>query len=150
MACKLYLNTFYLFFLGEWYWSLNSGIYTCKAGTLPLKLLFQPFLLWLFCFGYFGLAFFPCCPGQWSSYLSFPLVVEWQECATMLRFFQLRWALTNFCCLGWPGTSILLISTSHMAQHNSQVPPCPTSHWVGDSWTSFPGWPWSSWSQPQK
>jgi hypothetical protein len=43
---KLHLNSNFLFIIwGGGHWGLNSGLHPCKAGTLALKPLCQPFLV---------------------------------------------------------------------------------------------------------
>jgi hypothetical protein len=36
------------FFCFWWDWGLDSGLHSCKVGTLPLEPLLQSILLWLF------------------------------------------------------------------------------------------------------
>jgi hypothetical protein len=42
----LFITTTFFFWQN---WGLNSELYTCKAGVLPLEWLHQSILLWLFC-----------------------------------------------------------------------------------------------------
>jgi hypothetical protein len=48
-------SLFFFFFFFWWYWGLNSGLYACYTGTLPLEPQFQPcFVLSIFkiCLGW--------------------------------------------------------------------------------------------------
>jgi hypothetical protein len=69
----IFLSLF--FFL--WYWSLNSELYTCKEGTLPLEPHLQLMII---------------------LFYAFQKSLEWQV-GTTPSF--LRWGLTNIFCPGW-------------------------------------------------
>jgi hypothetical protein len=95
------------------YWVLNSGLHTCKAITLPLEPHHQTFLLWLF--GDSALIFahanLDCNPSIF-------MLLYISGITGMLHYTQNFFIEMSFTIVlpSWPGTMILLISTSQVAR----------------------------------
>jgi hypothetical protein len=82
-----------------------------------------------FCPGYFGdrfLLFAHVGLDPDPPTLLFPPSLGWQAHTTTPSFFLLRWDFTNlFYCPTYPGTTVLLMSTSSVTWFNRHTPLCP-------------------------
>jgi hypothetical protein len=92
---------------------LNSGLHAYYTGALLCEPSIQSFLEIGSCF----------LPRLWSSYFKFPAITVMTGMHYHAQLvFLLRWVLQAFFCLGWPETTILLIS------HNFFLPGMSWNH----------------------